>query len=307
MNLFNKLIQRKALDRLNKTMANMFSESNLDKIDDIFDKFEDKFFDVAAQFKTQLNQFQGNKFVIEVPYDRDVETLSFTLNEGERHLHVATNSLHDDTNNSHSSSKDTYLPDCININSMSHKYDSANKKMVFTFKTVDGFDANKLKDDIIKRVSSVTERTNNLLKDMSKLTTLENLDKVTTRMEKAFTDAKDSIFNKVFGDSCKEDLLEVLDPVVEDAIEEETINEVDDIINESEDTNFDVEVEIEDSEDVEVVEEQEEKEEEVTLTDSAKMAALHLGGMSYREIGKRFGISDKTVKRRIENHNQSLR
>lgn len=53
---------------------------------------------------------------------------------------------------------------------------------------------------------------------------------------------------------------------------------------------------------VEETEFNEDNDEERTLSDNAKMAALHEGGMSYREIGRRFGISDKTVKRRIHTY-----
>lgn len=104
-----------------------------------FSSAEKKFNELESSFKEQFYELKKrvkeltDKFIVEVPFDRENETLSFKIENG---MIIVTTERHTE-NRDAKSVTETTIPTRFDVNRMIQRYDENNKKMRFIFfKTV---------------------------------------------------------------------------------------------------------------------------------------------------------------------------
>lgn len=122
---------KKSIDEIQQSLAEIDGDVIEARFLELNDEFNKKFEKLKEQFK-----MVGNKFVVEVPYDRDTQTLSYKMEDGIITVIVETN---EETESGSFKSKSTTartIPESVNVNEMKHKYLADEKKMLFIFKGV---------------------------------------------------------------------------------------------------------------------------------------------------------------------------
>lgn len=121
---------KKNADEFGKMMKDLdFDFSSAEKK---FNELESSLKDQFAELKKRVKDLT-DKFIVEIPFDRENETLSFKIENGKI---IVTTERHTE-NRDAKSVTETIIPTGIDVNRMIQRYDEKDKKMRFIFfKTV---------------------------------------------------------------------------------------------------------------------------------------------------------------------------
>lgn len=109
---------------------NDFEFEDIDKaFDDMQKRMDASFKSMEKRFRKRVKDSEDS-YEINIPYDRNTDTLTTTIN-GDQFTAVVKSS---DGTNERSTS--IYIPEDVDINSVSRRYDEATQKMYFTFKKI---------------------------------------------------------------------------------------------------------------------------------------------------------------------------
>lgn len=117
------MIKRNAED-FNK----MFKDLDFSFAEDRFDELESEFKERLGELKKKVKEFT-DKFIVEVPFNQETETLSFKIKDG---MVIVVTERHTDGFDSKSTTEIS-IPSGVDSNHMIQRYDSKNKKMKFIF------------------------------------------------------------------------------------------------------------------------------------------------------------------------------
>lgn len=131
------LFKRSTLDNLNRRFDELVGEvrQQINQIDFNWEDAEQEMNDALNRVMSTVRKHIKNltdKFVVEVPYNRDTQILSTSF-EG-RMFKVVVKLDSEDERVEQVSTTQTLLPLNVVIDQMTQRYDEVNKKMVFTFK-----------------------------------------------------------------------------------------------------------------------------------------------------------------------------
>lgn len=130
------LFSKSAINSLKKVANEM--QQTINEID--FDDFENRFDalrnDINKEFEKFTNKLKnlGNKYVVEVPYDRDRQTLSYRIENGLMTITVETNEETENGSFKSKSTTTTTIPEDVNVDNIIQKYLKDEKKMLFILK-----------------------------------------------------------------------------------------------------------------------------------------------------------------------------
>lgn len=123
---------RQAVDDMQQAFAEVNTEDFEKKFDSLKENFNKEFEKLAKKFKKI-----GKKYVIEVPYDRDTQTLSYRINNESITITVETR---EETENGSFKSKTvttTNIPEDVCVEKITQKYLKDEKKMLFILKRIE--------------------------------------------------------------------------------------------------------------------------------------------------------------------------
>lgn len=161
MSMLNKFLKNSSLDRFSKRLEDLRGEL-IKEFNHIADEWNEAEGDINealsrtfATIRKRIKNF-NEKFVVEVPYDRDTQCLSSYIKDRYFIVKVWLDTT-DDTVVQRTETR-TLLPENVLIDEVLHEYDSENKKMVFTFKKsiADPLDDREVEEEIADRVEEVT-------------------------------------------------------------------------------------------------------------------------------------------------------
>lgn len=120
---------KNSVDELNQALNEIDMENVEARFNELKEDFNKEFDKLKEKFYTV-----GKKFVVEIPYDRDTQKLSFKMENGMITVVVETDET---TANGTFVSKSTTtrnIPESVNVNEFKQKYLEDEKKMLFIFK-----------------------------------------------------------------------------------------------------------------------------------------------------------------------------
>ena len=120
---------KNSVDELNQALNEIDMENVEAHFNELKEDFNKEFDKLKEKFYTV-----GKKFVVEIPYDRDTQKLSFKMENGMITVVVETDET---TSNGTFVSKSTTtrnIPESVNVNEFKQKYLEDEKKMLFIFK-----------------------------------------------------------------------------------------------------------------------------------------------------------------------------
>lgn len=147
-----KFFGKRALTSFKRSIDDLQETLNEIDVENIESRFSELRSDLNSEFEKLINQFKkvGNKLIVEVPYDRDTQTLSYKLEDGVMTVTVETC---EETENGSFKSKSVTtrtIPEGVNVDEMKHKYLDKEKKMLFIFK-------NSNKVEVVEENASKTD------------------------------------------------------------------------------------------------------------------------------------------------------
>lgn len=167
MGLFD-LINSKRFDNINKMLNRFTSEMDdaMSSLDKEMSEFENVFENKFDDFKKYVKDLT-EKFIVEVPYDRDNETLTYSINGNVITVNVE---CCENSENSKKTTITTTLPKNADIEHMKQTYSKEEKKMFFTFDKVKNVNVDTLKNGISTFKESVRGFYDDLIASFEKTT-----------------------------------------------------------------------------------------------------------------------------------------
>ena len=135
---------KKGLEEIQETLSKVDTNEIEGRLNSLKEDFNKEFDKLKEQFKTKLN-----KFVVEIPYDRDTQRLSFNIENNLITVVVETDEVTESGSFKSRSTTTRTIPEGINVDEFKHKYLANEKKMLFIFKP------NKIEEEVENE--SVTE------------------------------------------------------------------------------------------------------------------------------------------------------
>lgn len=131
-----KFLGKQALNSFRRAVDDMHSALNEIDVDSFESRFQSMREDFTKEVEKFANKFKnfGGKYVVEVPYDRDKQTLSYKIENGMITITVETN---EETENGSFKSKSvttTNVPEDVCVDNITQKYLKDEKKMLFILK-----------------------------------------------------------------------------------------------------------------------------------------------------------------------------
>lgn len=132
IDLFGKRAFESLKNSINE-MQEAFMQVDLDDFESKFSElrkdFSKKFDDIVGTFKEMNGEYK-----VEVPYDRNTQTLTYTISDGKMTVTTESHKKVDDGEISSASMTSTTIPSDVIVDNVSQKYLKDEKKMIFTFK-----------------------------------------------------------------------------------------------------------------------------------------------------------------------------
>lgn len=152
---------KKGIEEINDVISKIDADDIEKRIDSLKDDFNKEFDKLKEQFKVKKN-----KFVVEIPYDRDTQKLSFNIENG---MLTVTTVTYEVTENWSFKSKSTttrIIPESVDVNEFKHKYLDKEKKMLFIFKNKKVTENEEVTNEVLETVGEKdTNETENLAKE----------------------------------------------------------------------------------------------------------------------------------------------
>lgn len=131
-----KFFGKQALNSFKRAVGDMHSALNEIDVDSFESRFQSMREDFTKEVEKFANKFKnfGGKYVVEVPYDRDKQTLSYKIENGTITITVETN---EETENGSFKSKSvttTNVPEDVCVDNITQRYLKDEKKMLFILK-----------------------------------------------------------------------------------------------------------------------------------------------------------------------------
>lgn len=147
-----KFLGKKALNDFKKSIEEIHDTLSKVDADDIENRLNSLRKDINKEFDKLKDQFKAkmNKFIVEVPYDRDTQKMSFKIENGLITIVVETDEVSENGSFISKSTTTRNIPESIDVNEFKHKYLEDEKKMLFIFKgkkTVESVENEEVTDD----------------------------------------------------------------------------------------------------------------------------------------------------------------
>lgn len=121
---------KKGIEELNDTISKIDADDIEKRIESLKEDFNKEFDKLKEQFK-----LKKNKFIVEVPYDRDTQKMTFNIENGMITVTVVTDEVTENGSFKAKSTTTRSIPESVDVNEFKHKYLDDEKKMLFIFKT----------------------------------------------------------------------------------------------------------------------------------------------------------------------------
>lgn len=152
---------KKNLDDIQASLNEFDFSSKKNELEETFASLNKKFDDEFKKFANKIKVLR-DKFVVEVPYDRDTQVLSYKLEDNVMSVVVETATDTGMTSFNSTATTTTTIPSYVSLEKVTQKYDKENKKMVFSFDKKFEEDANKaselLVDEALNEAEAEAER-----------------------------------------------------------------------------------------------------------------------------------------------------
>ena len=120
---------KESIKEINDTLSKIEPED----IEKHFNSLKEDFNKELDRLKEQF-KLKNNKFIIEVPYDRDTQKMSFKIENGVISVTVETDEVTESGSFKSKSTTTRSIPESVDVNEFKHKYLEEEKKMLFIFK-----------------------------------------------------------------------------------------------------------------------------------------------------------------------------
>lgn len=131
-----KFFGKQALKRFKNSVDELNQALNEIDMDNVEARFNELKEDFNKEFDKLKEKFYtvGKKFVVEIPYDRDTQKLSFKMENGMITVVVETDETTENGTFVSKSTTTRNIPESVNVNEFKQKYLEDDKKMLFIFK-----------------------------------------------------------------------------------------------------------------------------------------------------------------------------